>query len=966
MKGWMMIATLLISILVVATTPAVAQSFDNSGGGSWQEYYNFPLTTSPTVSALYIISINGTTWTVYNASKGVEISGTNTNFWSLVNSSGADIRVFNQTADQNGQLYFYIESWDYANQTATIWVNVTPGSTEINIAYGNPNAIPSNYNNASMVFDIYDDFDDGVLDTSKWITNAIYGTGTWNIYESNGYLVIDISTLTLSVAIQSTKTLSLPFVVEGSWYGNIVNIGEMWTFISADSISDGSLSELVRFGYNRIPDFYYQEQPPGGTLTTIETFSRSAPTTDTPFKVIWDVNSKYFESGVQVNTIESQSVYASGSNVYIGFSAYTSYSSPLTVYVNWVRAYRLSDPVDFITPVIKTFQKQFGTKTVYINVTYLDTLVTSRHNPIAYYSLADVPQISVTSSLSITGVNASVGANISIELINFVTLDSVIYNGTNVTANLTYQGIITNTTTGLTYNVYNFTTYENGTLEIYGYVDNVAYNTTFKLDGEVVDIFNTTAIIGELVEIALPHIGNVYVGNYSYTNATTVVVNTKDIGTGSATLVISIEDPENFTVGYKSGTINITYGRLNIAVKHKDLTPFTEAQVSVFNENYSILSVDSNKLYAGVNRIDIFFHGIKLKSVSFYLNHSTTGSTISIDTNSIKLSDYRGTSRIIASPNAFDVVNLSPNYPYSHMEIRNYSGTVVIDYTVKPPTSIEVVGADFVEYSIPVLKFSGSGNATITDLYKLSIAIKDRLGNPLNFYIIINDTKVDASNGVVVKLLKPSWYEISVPFVVNGFELWSFANSSDRVLIEVNASDVTLPPAEYRVPTKFETKEVRITSSPWIPIPFLSPKQDGNVTVVRFEGSLKDYYNAPVIGKTIKIEISSKNLTRIFNVTTDESGNFRIEVDMAKGIQYTVTYKFEGDDVYVGSSTQKTFLVEQLLPAPIAEGISPLIILLISATGISIVAAAIYLSRKGAAVTRAKIEREFRYFRKLR
>jgi len=963
MKRWLTIATLLISILIVATAPATAQTFDNDGGGTWKEYMSFPITASPTEYAQYKIVVNGTNWEIYNATGGLEASGTNANFWSLVNSTGADIRVFNQGA----QLYFWIEYFNATEQKAIIWVNLTAGSTELNIAYGNPSALPSTYDNASKTFEIYDDFNDGVLDTNIWIDGIFYGTGTASAYEQSGFLVIDVQTNTVGYAVISKKQVQLPVVVESSWYGNIANIGEMWTLITSDTNLTDGFQSFVRFGYNSIPDFYYQELPVGGTVTTIETFARQNPTTNTPIKVVWDNNSKYFENDIQVNTIETQSVYPRGSLVSVGFTAYTSRSSPLQIYIDYIKVYKLADPADFGTPLIKSFQKKFGTKTVYINVTYLDTLATSRYNPTAYYKLEDKPQINVSSFLSVNGVNATYGANISIELINFVTLDKVVYNGTDMTANLTYQGTITNATTGYIYNVYSFTTYENGTLEIYGHVGNEAYNASFALDNDLVDVFNTIAVLGEMLKITLTHPGNVTVGSLEFVNVTQALVNTKDLGTGVKTLTITIEDPENFTVGYKYGQISVEFGRLNVSVRHKDLSPFDEAIVSAFNENYSILSTDMSKLYAGVNTISVYFHGVKLKSVTFYLNHSTNGANITVDTNSTKFVDYRGVSRIVASPNSFELVNLSSSYPYSVMEIRNFSGTVVVDYGANPPTSVSVIGASSVEYVAPVLKFTGSGNATVTDLYRLSVQIRDRLGNPVNFYVLINGSRVDASNGVAKKLLKPSWYEVVAPATVNGFELWKFNDSSNRALVEVNASDVNLPVAEYRVPTKIESKEVRITSGFWwLPFPFLAPKQNEEITVVRLEGSLKDFYNAPVINRIVKVEIISKNFTRIYNVTTDESGNFRLEVDMAKGIEYTVTYKFEGDDIYVGTTTQKTFLVEQLLPAPIAPEVPTLLIVMVVAVvGAGVVAAAIYLSKKRTAVARARIESEFRFFRRL-
>jgi hypothetical protein len=138
-------------------------NFDNSGGGTWKKWAGFTFTAATTEYAQYKLVISGTTWELYNSQGSLEGSGSVTDFWSLVNSDGSDIRVFNQSGDQ---LYFWIESFDYTNQKATIWVNISAGSTELNIAYGNPSALPSSYNDHTQVFYVVDDFEDGT--TSDW------------------------------------------------------------------------------------------------------------------------------------------------------------------------------------------------------------------------------------------------------------------------------------------------------------------------------------------------------------------------------------------------------------------------------------------------------------------------------------------------------------------------------------------------------------------------------------------------------------------------------------------------------------------------------------------------------------------------------------------------------------------------------------------------------------------------------
>ena len=936
-----LVVLVVLIVLAVAPTTATAQTLDNSGGGKWKEYMSFPITVTPMEHAQYKIVINGTTWELHNATGGLEITGTNSNFWSYVNSTGADIRVFNQTVD--GQLYFWIENWDYTNQTATIWVNLTPESTELNIAYGNPSATKSSYENVEQVFEFFDDFSG---DLSKWKILS----GTWTIEDGR---------------LRQTDGESDKIIQ--------ANFPNPDNYVAEFEMQRASLDQDAGFAL-RIQDasnWYVGQHSSGRSQWEIGLYQGGAwqgylgDTTSHAsdynlYKVRVVVIDTTVEMYVNNNLVASYSSlqWTSGG---LGFK-----SNGNCMYFDNLKVLKSADPADFGTPLVKLFQKQFGTKTVYVNVTYLDSNTTERYNPTAYYSLEDKPQINITSQLSVSGVNTTYGANISVELIDFVALDKVVYNGTNVTANLTYQGTITNTTTGYDYNVYNFTTYENGTLEIYGHVENKAYKATFKLDGETVDIFNVTAVVGEVLEITLPHKGNITLASIEHTNVTTVLINTKDVGVCAETLSITIEDPENFTVGYIYRTVNIDWGKINFSVT--DLQNKTlAASYGFFNKNFSILSTDPSKLYAGDIEIDVYFHEVKLKSLEIHLNHTNNGLTLNVSVNATQFKDYRDVTRMIASPNYFEILNLSTKYPFSVMKLVNVSGTVVIDYVSNAPTSVKVEGATSYTYEKPVLKITASSNVTITDLYKLSAQLRDRLGNPVNFYVLINGSRVDASDGVISKLLKPSWYKVEAPITVSGFELWKFNNSNNIALVEISASDKTLPTAEYRVPSKIESKEVRIQKTfSWLP--FLSentPAQE-ETPMVRLEGTLRDFYNAPVANKIVKIEIVSPNFTRIYNVTTDESGNFKVDVDMARGVEYKVTYKFAGDDVYVGTSTTKTFTVEQLLPAP-PEEIENILILIGIVVGLAaLVAGGIYLARRTKAKTLARMERQFKFFRRLK
>jgi len=164
-------------------------TFDNDGGGPWTQAIKITLTTTPSEYAQYRIVITATELSIYAADGTLKNSYDNTQidlnaFWDNVKSDGSDIRI----ADQNySQLYFWIEEFDYANKKAVIWVRLEAGSTELNIAYGNPSAMKSSYENIKQVFDIGDDFEDGVID-AIWTIDAPVGS----ITESNGVLTISI------------------------------------------------------------------------------------------------------------------------------------------------------------------------------------------------------------------------------------------------------------------------------------------------------------------------------------------------------------------------------------------------------------------------------------------------------------------------------------------------------------------------------------------------------------------------------------------------------------------------------------------------------------------------------------------------------------------------------------------------------------------------------------------------------
>ena len=1261
MRKGLLFAVLLL--LIVAMVPATAQVFDNSGGGTWKEYMSFPINTAVAEYSQYKIEINGAIWKIYNAEGNLKVSGTNNNFWNLVNPNGSDIRVFN---DSGAQIYFWIEEWNYTNQKAVIWVNLTTGSKELNIAYGNPCATESNYNNATKVFEFFDD-----LETWTGWTN--YGSGVVSqsstvAYHGEYSLKKDLYGDPSGGYKPLGKTLGRDIVLEfwvdrtylsgadadriglidnnGNGYGwgyGVVNPNVLWIDIRSSyaGTSVASVNPSVNIGTNQ----WYR-----GKLII-----KSDGT------IIAKVYTNDSEESLGGATSITDTTYNTFTRVYV-FGGYT-------YYVDLIKIYKASDPANFGTPVIKQFGKllekglatnitylsqSLPADTLYVNVTNLDTGAVSTYNPIMVY-IPDGNTFNASASIDITGVNSTVGANITIRLDANKTLTVVIYNNTNITANLTSLG--TEIINGKTYNVWNLTVYENGTLTIYALTDpivqsykgitlysefnmknlectfltsirnvnatyganitfllndhltlskviynntditsnitsigtttinsenyniysvvvyengtlnitatipNIAYNnTTFVLDGSSVNLSTTPAIIGEEFSVKIPWMGNISVGGINAINTTAISVNTKRLGIGKHGVAISITNISDWKFGYLSKVLNVTYGHLNVTAKGMNSEPFKGVTISAYNTNYSLLTLNLHKLWAGWQDIGVFYHGLKLKNIRFYLNHTTNGANITLDVNATRVKDYRGSDREIYSPHSFKVINLSTKFPYSVMKLCNCSGTVVVNYTSNPPTAVKVEGATSYSYEKPVLRITVNGvkNVTITDLYRLKAPVKDRLGHGLSLALTINESPVEATSGIASKLLKPENYTVKVPAEIGGFKFYDFRKTTDLTPIpwgkdkagvywryiyyvqqwefipgigEVPASalpsppsgwyepnfndstwkvgetpfadngyfhrtyiylnggalyarhkfnllhllkenyptldylnlsewnisiknamlyvsvdnaawvwvngkqvlyaqgwgkadiskylnttdnliavkvrdygyrthckfdlklsltvvlrrnnssytitltkDVVPPAAEYRVPTKIITHEYRIASAnkfPWLPfpIPFLSKniKTKDLPPTVRFEGFVRDYYNEPVPNKTIEVIVKSPGNMRIYNITTDGSGNFVIDLDLATGINYTITYKFAGDSVFVGSSTTKNISIEGLpLPPPPKSTSSVLIIAAVSAGIVAIAGGAIYLTRRSKAHMRTKMEDEFKFFKRLK
>lgn len=110
----------------------------------------------------------------------LKVTVTDQQFFTDAQNKRESIRVWNKPP----VVPHYKELWDSQNQQAKVWVKVPKipanGSIDIWIYYGNPNA--NDVDNGYAVFDFFDDFNDGVID-SKWDVS-----GLASATEQNGLL----------------------------------------------------------------------------------------------------------------------------------------------------------------------------------------------------------------------------------------------------------------------------------------------------------------------------------------------------------------------------------------------------------------------------------------------------------------------------------------------------------------------------------------------------------------------------------------------------------------------------------------------------------------------------------------------------------------------------------------------------------------------------------------------------------
>ena len=144
----------LFAVLLLMT--GFASALTGTGGGEWK--YS---------STLYVQENSGKDLSGYQVN--ILLDSSNFNF-SQADPQGKDIRF-----ESGGkQLNHWIESWDQATATASVWVKVPSikanGQSEIKMYYGN--SLAEDISNGASTFELFDDFSNSRLEYGTWESNT--------------------------------------------------------------------------------------------------------------------------------------------------------------------------------------------------------------------------------------------------------------------------------------------------------------------------------------------------------------------------------------------------------------------------------------------------------------------------------------------------------------------------------------------------------------------------------------------------------------------------------------------------------------------------------------------------------------------------------------------------------------------------------------------------------------------------
>jgi hypothetical protein len=938
---------LLLAFLAVLITPALALD-------GW-EYYREVTITNNVAQTLTDYQVNFTLDTASLIAQG------------KMRSDCGDLRV--TQSDEQTLLPYWIEPTTCNTNNTRIWTKVpsisASSSVTIYMWYGNPQATSAM--NGSAVFLLYNDWESGTLE--GWNILSGGGTGSASVVLLDGRYQLKLHAPSTFNRVQANKAFN------SSTAGYMIET----VFKTGSSVGDGivlgfSDGSMISASCDQPKNAYYYA------------VARDINTNDYIERYSWGVGTPLASRS---NTLSANTYYR------VGFSWYgntltaffndapvlsvidTTFSSFTYVFISadlndkyfdWLFVRKFVSPEPNISiGATELIPKLQIPDAVRVKVQYLDT------GAISYYSIPITINLkrdqvyNVSASLSISGVNPSYGANITVELLSKVTLVNMSYNNSSVS--YTYLG--QNTSNSRVYSVYNFTTTANGTLVVNGTYANRAWDTVVKIDKKAEPITNLTAVLGENVEIVLPARGNITLpSGVVLANVTSFNFNTRGFGVGDLLLTLRIDVPESDDYGLLTIYINTVYANRTVTVLDKDGEIVSGVGIYAYN-------IDTNKttpasaIEAGNNSIQIFFRDMKLaETPAFYVNHTNVSDSLTVSVLSKLLpTDYKNANKRIYAQKDFNItvldakvsrfaINLTePSYVYVDFA-RNFSVPQLI-----------LNNCSLISYTFPYVKLYCSGNATVVEGYILTLQVKDALGRAIDIVFALDNESLSSNRGIATITKPVGNYSLRLPAESFGFKLKT--NATYSITLE-NDTSIT---AVYKVPVKIESREVRIEKRYPFPYPFLpfGTQETGNVgSVAKFklEGSVIDYFGAPVPNRNVIIEIKAVGgATTYANTTTDSSGNFRIQADFATNTTYMITYTLPEDDIYVGTSSVKTLAFEAPTPSPPAP--SPITIPTTAMLAIAIlvliaIVAVAKSARRKTAEHMLRDMSEFRFFRRVR
>jgi hypothetical protein len=481
-------------------------------------------------------------------------------------------------------------------------------------------------------------------------------------------------------------------------------------------------------------------------------------------------------------------------------------------------------------------------------------------------------------------------------------------------------------------------------------------------------------VLGESVEIVLPARGNITLpSGVVLANVTSFSFNTRGFGVGNLLFTLGIDVPESDDYGQLIVSINTVYANRNVTVLDKDGKIVSGVGTYAYN-------IDANKttpasaIEAGNNSIQIFFRDMKLAETPvFYVNHTNISDSLTVSILSKLLpTDYKNASKRVYAQKDFNLTVLDakvsrfaidltePSYVYIDLA-RNFSRPLLI-----------LNNCSLVSYTFPYAKLYCSGNATVMEGYTITLQVKDALGRPIDIVFALDNESLSSNRGIA-SIVKPVGnYSLTLPAESIGFKLKT--NATYSITLE-NDTSIT---AVYKVPTRIESREVRIEKLPF-PFPFLpfGTQETGNASSVakfKLEGSVIDYFGAPVPNRNVIIEIKAVGgATTYANTTTDSSGNFVAQANFTTNTTYMITYTLPEDDIYVGTSSVKTLTFEAPsqppppVPSPIGVTIPTTVIVAIVVLVVIITVVAVARSaRRKTAEHMLEDMSDFEFFKKIR